>query len=358
MKKLDLYILRKFLTTYLFTVMVLIAVLIVIDLTEKIENFRRPELTVWRIVTEYYLNFIPYLAVLLSPLMIFIAAVFVTSQLATHTEIVAMLSSGMSLGRIMRPYLMGACIVGLFIFWLMGWAIPMSSKVRHNFEDNFVRDKFYFTQRNFHMKLAPDLYAYLESYDNISHVGYRFSLEQIVGLELTKKLEASRISWDSTKRKWTLYQFKVRVLEKGKEKINYFTQQDTLLSMAPKDFESKHNYWERLTIPELDRYINELKMRGSDGIERYLVEKYERIAYPVCVLILTAIGITVSSRKSRGGSGFQIALGFVLAFVYIFFVFISRGFAQTGDINPMLAVWLPNIVFCLLGIFMYYRVPK
>jgi lipopolysaccharide export system permease protein len=358
MKKLDWYILRKFISTFIFTVLILVTVLIVIDLTEKIENFRNPALTARRIIVEYYLNFIPSLVIMLSPLMIFITAVFVTSRLATHTEIVAMLSSGMSLGRIMRPYMIGATLIGLFVFGFKGWVIPPADKIRHNFEDNFVRGKFYFKQLNFHTKLSPTLYAYMERYDNTIHTGYKFTLERVEGLELKEKLETPRIFWDSTKRKWGLDQFKVRVLVAGKEKVSYYPARDTLLAMIPKDFESKHEYHQRLSNPELDAYIKEQQMRGGDNVERFIVEKYERVAYPFCIVILTAIGVIVSARKSRGGTGFQIAFGFVLAFVYIFLVIISRGFAEKGGLPPYVAVWFPNTLFTLLGILMYYRVPK
>ncbi len=358
MKILDWYILRKFISTFIFTVLILMAVIIVIDTTEKIENFRNPILTFRRIFMEYYVNFVPSVAVMISPLMIFIATVFVTSHLTTHTEIVAMLSSGISLIRIMRPYLLGATLIAAVIFGFKGWVIPHADKIRGDFEDNYVRGKFYFKQLNFHTKLSPNLYAYMERYDNTINTGYKFTLERIDGLELKQKLETQRIMWDSTKRKWHLDQFKVRVLEAGKEKVSYFPERDTVLSMNPKDFESKVEYHQRLNNTELDAYIKEQQLRGGDNVERFIVEKYERYAYPFCVIILTAIGVIVSARKSRGGTGFQIALGFVLAFLYIGLVIVSRGFAEKGGLPTYLAVWLPNILFGLLGVFMYYRVPK
>jgi len=358
MKKLDWYILRKFISTYIFTVLILMTVLIIIDTTEKIENFRNPVLTYRRIIMEYFVNFIPSMAIMLSPLMIFIAAVFVTSRLATHTEIVAMLSSGMSLGRIMRPYLIGATLIAAFVFWFKGWIIPPADKIRYNFQKNYVETKFYFKQLNFHTKLSPNLYAYLERYDNTIHAGYKFTLERIEGLELKEKLESPRIVWDSLKRKWTLDAFKVRVLEAGKEKVSYYPTRDTLLVMSPKDFESKSKYEEQLTISELDKYIKEQQMRGGDDIERFIVQKYERYAYPFCIIILTAMGVIVSARKSRGGTGLQIAIGFILAFIYIVLVVVSRGFAEKGGLPTYLAVWIPNILFSVLGLFMYYRVPK
>lgn len=360
MKILDWYILKKFIVTYFFTVVLLVSVLIIVDLAEKIEDFSNPKLTAWIIIRDYYLNFIPYFANMLSPLMIFIAAVFVTANMAAHTEIVAILSSGTSLARILVPFVAGSTIIGFFVFFLIGWTIPNANKVRLAFEDTYVREKYYFNERNVHIKIAPKIYVYLESYDNIANVGYRFTIENVDGLNLLSKLEATRINWDSTKRKWVIPSYKKRIFEKNKQEkiINHSTPTDTVLPIRPKDFESRHKLNERLTLTELDQYIAELKLRGADDVETYLVEKYERFAYPFCIVILTVIGVIVAARKSREGTGFQIAFGFVLAFVYIFLLVISRGFAQKGGIPPFLAAWIPNLVFCLIGFVMYRRVPK
>lgn len=359
MKILDIYILRKFLVTYFFTVLLLIAVLIVIDLAEKVEDFNHPELTAWRILSEYYLNFIPYYTFMLSPLMIFIAAVFVTSKLATHAEIVAMLSAGINLRRILRPYFIGACVIALIVFFLINWVVPRSNRIRNNFENNYVRSKYYFNDRNVHIKIAPTLYVYLERYDNISHVGHRFTMEKIDGTNLLAKLEGSRIIWDKDKKKWTLPDYKVRQFQKnGNEKITYGSQLDTLINIRPEDFESKHRLYEQLTLPELNAHIALSRLRGADDIEIYLVEKYERFAYPFSILILTMMGVIMSSRKTRGGTGFQIAMGFVLAFTFILLLMISRSFARKGGIPPELSAWIPNAIFCVVGYYLYLRVPK
>ncbi len=358
MKILDKYILFRFLKAYIFIVLVLCAVLIVIDLAEKVENFNRPQLTVWRICTEYYLNFIPYYANLLSPIIIFITAVFVTAQLAGRTEIVAMLSSGMSFQRILLPYFIGSLMIGTLVFFLHGYIVPNANKIRHNFEDNFVRDKFYFGQQNFHFQIAPNVFAYIRSYDNASQVGFNFTLERIEGLELKSKLEASRMIWDVKKKKWTLESYRLHTFDDRKETLKHGDKMDTLLNISPKDFESKHLYHERLTLTELDAYIKQLQLRGSDGIEIFLIEKYERYAYPFAIIILTIIGVVVSAKKTRGGTGIQIAFGFVLAFVYIFLIVMMRSFAQQGGIPPQFSAWIPNLIFCVVGFVMYKRMPK
>ncbi|MEO1652107.1 MAG: LptF/LptG family permease, partial [Bacteroidota bacterium] len=196
MKILDLYILRRFLVTYIFTVLVLIAVLIVIDLAEKVQDFNHPDLTTWRIIKEYYINFVPYYANMLSPLIIFIAAVFVTAKMATHTEIIAIVSGGINLARIIQPFLMGSVLIAVLVFYLINYVVPPANRIRNNFENNFVRSKFYFNEKNVHIKVAPQTYVYLESYDNISHTGYRFTMETIKGTELQEKLDAPRINWN------------------------------------------------------------------------------------------------------------------------------------------------------------------
>ncbi len=358
MKILDWYILRRFLVTYVFTVLMLVAVLMVIDITEKIDNFTHPDLTVWRIITEYYLNFIPYYANMLSPLIVFISAVFVTSKMATHTEIVAMLSSGISLRRILVPYFIGAVMIAVLIFFLINYINPIANRARNNFEDNYVRAEYYFTERDVHLKVAPSTYVYLQSYDNRANVGYNFTMETVKDRELVSKLEAPRITWDERRRKWKIDIYTLRKFKDKGEEISNGAAMDTLIKMSPKDFESQHRLHEKLTLPELNAHIALLKLRGADDVEVYLVEKYERITYPFAILILAIIGVIVSARKTREGQGFQIAFGFVLAFVYILLIVISRSFAYQGGIPPQLSAWVPNIIFCVIGLIMFRRVPK
>jgi lipopolysaccharide export system permease protein len=359
MKILDWYILKRFLITYIFTVAIIISVLIVIDLAEKIEDFNDPRLTAWKIISEYYLNFIPHYANMLSPLIIFIAAVFVTAKMATHTEIVAMLSSGMSLGRILVPYLTGSVVVAILVFVLYGWIVPNSNKVRHNFEDTYVRkNEKYFTLRNIHLQIAPKTFAYMESYDNVGNVGFRFTLEKIDNKQLVSKIEAPRIVWNEPSKKWTLESYRWLKFEKTKHNLKFGPKMDTVLPITPKDFEVKHLFNEQLTLNELDEHIAQLRLRGAENVETFLVEKYERLAYPFAIVILTVIGVIAAARKTRGGTGFQIAFGFILAFIYILLIVISRSFAQKGGIPPQLSAWIPNAVFCIIGYIMYRRVPK
>lgn len=358
MKILDWYILKKFLTTFFFVVLILVAIIIVIDFTEKNDDFIKRKAPTEAIVFDYFLNFIPYLANLLSPITIFIATVFVTARLASHTEVIAILSSGVSFVRIMLPYVVGAIIIGAGIFFLSGWVIPNANKGRVNFERQYLKDPYYNDSRDIHKKIAPETYIYMNSYDVTNNVGYRFSMEQIEGTKVKKKLDSQRIEWQPDKQNWKIHNYKIRTFNGIEETLTYGNTLDTTINLEPKAFDSNYLLYETFTLPELNAFIEELKESGADNVAIYQIEKYLRFTSPFAIVILTLIGVIVSARKSRGGVGFQIAFGFVLAFVYILFFIMSRAIAQAGSIDPLLAVWLPNIVFAVVGLVMYHTVPR
>lgn len=358
MKILDYYILKKFLKTYVFAVFLIVLIVMVIDYTEKIDDFIRKEAPMRAIIFDYYLNFIPYWANYISPLMVFIATVFFTANLAAKTEIIAILSSGVSFTRLMRPYLIGSSIIAFGTFLMIGWVVPNANKIRVPFEHRYINGTYFFDKRDVHIKIAPEVYAYIESYDNNTNTGYRFSLERIANNEIREKLMSDRITWDTTRKKWTIHDYRIRTMVPGKTGIVFGTKVDTTLNLLPKDFQNKHLLHETFTLPELERHIELVRSRGADGIEVFLIEKYLRYANPISIIILTIIGFLVSARKSRGGVGFQIALGFSLAFIYILFFMMSKGIAEGGGMPPLLAVWLPNIVFGGIGVGLYYTLPR
>ncbi len=358
MNILDKYLLKKFLVTYLFVALVIVLIICMIDYTEKIDNFRKTHPSGHEIWFDYYFNLIPYWANYISPLMVFISTVFFTARIAAHTEIVAMLGSGMSFLRIMVPYLMGAVILAVFTFYMVGWVIPRANKVRLSFESKYIEENFYFSKRNYHFKLAPTQYAYLESYDVSTQTGKKFTLERIVGNQLQEKLVCNQIVWNEKKKKWTIENYRIRTIDGEHEQISTGAKIDTTLSLSPKDFENDKNQFEALTLTQLNDYIDLLKLRGADGVETYLLEKYARFTQPFAIIILTGIGLIVSARKSRRGTGLQIALGFALAFVYLLFFMLSKGVAESGKINIILAVWLPNIIFATVGVVLYKTLPR
>ena len=357
MKILDRYILKKFLTAFFFVVLILVTIICVIDVTEKNDNFIEHNLSLGQIMG-YYLDFIPYIANFITPITVFIATVFVTSKMAGHTEIIAILSSGVSFRRMMVPYMMGATIIAILSFFLTGYVLPNANKDRIAFEIAYVKKPFRFTDRNIHVKVAPKSYAYLESYNNDAEVGYQFSLETIDENELKAKLTARRLEWDSTSSKWTLRDWELREIQDMEELVSRGEKLDTLISLSPDDFSSTYQLQETFTLPELNNYIAELKERGADNIIIYEIEKYIRYMSPFAALILTFIGLIMSSRKKRGGSGLMIAMGFGLAFVYILFFVLAKSIAEAKALSPVIAVWIPNIVFSIVGLILYRTVPR
>ena len=378
MRLLDKYILKTFLVTFFFVVLILLAVVTVIDLTDKMDKFSKAELKAIDIVG-YYLDYIPWIGSLLTPITIFIAAVYVTSRMAGHTEVIAMLSAGMSFKRMLVPYFIGATLVGVISFVLNGWIIPNSNKSRLAFEMQYFKTKYYFEKQNVHIQVASDTYLYMKSYNNNNQTGYHFTLEKFHDNKLIEKLTASRIQWDTTNLKWTLFDWSIKKVDgifetpkrpetipalevskevATKEFVKSGTSLDTVLVIHPKEFESDYRKYDGLTLNELDDQIKTLRARGSTGIEMYEVEKYTRYTSPVTIFILVFMGVIVSARKSRGGTGPQIALGFLLSFIFILFFTLFRTFAENGSMPPEISVWVPNIIFGLISIAMYKYVPR
>ena len=357
MKLIDKYILKKFLTSFIFVVLIIVLIIVVIDITEKIGDFTDKNVPMGRIL-EYYFDFIPWIANLISPITVFIATVFVTASMASHTEIVPMLASGISFRRLLVPYFLGALIVAMVSFYFNGWVIPNANKSRRAFEIEFIEAKYYFNKNNFHIQISPEKYLYLNRYVNNNNTGYTFTLEEIKDHELISKLSATHINWVEDSSKWLLRNWIERDLRDDGEII---TSGDSLLMdlvINPKDFQSQHRLWETLTNGELDDKIYEINSRGLEGVEVYEVEKYFRYTMPFTVFVLVFIGVIVSSRKTRGGTGLQIALGFIISFIFIIFVITSRGIGEGGIVSPAVAVWIPNIVFAGVGLLMYRYVPR
>ncbi len=392
MKLLDRYILRQFLSTYIFVVALLLAVITVIDLTEKTDKYAKANLGFIEIMG-YYGDFIPWIAGLITPITVFIATVFITAKMAGHTEIVAILSSGVSFKRFMLPYFMGAFMIAAVSFWLNGWVIPNSNKSRLEFELEYLKTKQSMSHRNIHMQVAKNTFLYLQYYNSHTDKGSQFTLERFENRKLIEKLTAKRIEWDTTKNKWTLYDWEVVQINNIFEPYASSTKNipdstvsdslhnpslntpvgrvelppintkgntpiDTTLAIHPTEFDNDYRKYDGLTLTELNKYIKTLRSRGSAGIDVYEVEKYTRFASPFSIFILTFMGVIVSSRKSRGGTGSQIALGFALSFIFILFFMMFRTFAETGSLPPMISVWIPAILFGGISLIMYRYVPR
>lgn len=360
MKKLDLYILKKFLGTFFFAILLIISISVVFDLTEKIDNFFEHGAPLEAIIFDYYKNFVPYFANLFTPLFVFIAVIFFTSKMAYQTEIIAILSSGVSFRRMMFPYFLGAAIIAVFSFILGGYIIPPANQTRIKFENEFVKNRKEQGLEKIHMQIEPGVFVYMDKYRTYSGNGDYFSMEKYDEKELLSKISARYAKFDTASGKWQLKNYVQRDFINGIEhKITSGTKLDTLIpNITPKDFKEERKYFEMMTNAELDTYIDEQKARGVGNLEEFLIEKYRRVASPFSAFILTLIGVSLASRKVRGGMGLHIGVGIALSFSYILFMTVSTTFAVNGNMNPMLAVWLPNIVFSIIAIVLYTRAPK
>lgn len=357
-KILDRYIFKEFLRSFFFIVFMLTLIICVIDVVEKNDDFIKTKPGIYRIFFQYYINFFPYIANLLSPITVFIATVFMTSRLAARTEIIAILGSGVSFLRLLVPYVAASGLVAVGTFFLIGYTIPNANKKRIAFELVYIKNPFHFEGRNTHIKIGPNAFFYIQSYNNDIHEGYNCTLERIEGRELKLKLKAEKLYWVDSTKKWRLENVRSFDFTKRPFHLANFARIDTSLNLSPKDFESQYMKYETLTNSELEDYLTELRSRGADNTETYQVEQYLRLTYPFAIVILTLIGVILSSRKSREGAGFQIAMGFGLAFIYIVFYITSRTIAQAGSMDPLLACWLPNLIFTAIGIILYKSVPK
>jgi len=356
--KIDFYIIRKFLGTYFFAIAIIISIAVVFDLSEKIEDFIEKSAPIKAIIFDYYMNFIPYFSNLFSSLFTFIAVIFFTSKMAYNTEIIAILSSGVSFKRLMYPYFVSALIIALFSFALMAYIIPPANQVRKDFEYKYIKNPIRNTDKDIHRQIEPGLFVYMKSYNTSSDVGYKFSMEKFEGGILKSKLLSDHIRWDTTKTKWTITRYYIRNIDGLNEEIITGDQIDTTLNMFPEEFKRYEEFTETMNLTQLNHYIEEQKMQGADNIVELLIDKYQRFAYPFATFILTLIGVALSSRKVRGGIGMHIGFGLLLSFSYILFMRFTSIFAISGSMNPLFAVWLPNILYAIIGVFLYRLAPK
>jgi len=355
----DKYVIKKFLGTFFFALLLIIVIAVVFDVSEKIDDFMEKDAPLKAIVFDYYTNFIPHFAVLFSSLFTFISVIFFTSKMAYNTEIVAILASGRSFKRIIYPYVISAAIISLFSFLLSNYVIPGANKERLEFEETYIRNRPYnFDKRNVHKQIQPGIYIFMESFSNSSDLGYKFSLEKFEKGQLKSKLMAEYIKWDSTKRKWNLQNYYIRNLNGLDEKITKGQSLDTTINLNPNEFKRRDDFVETMNLADLNNYIRTLRTQGSDNIDMFVIEKHKRLAYPISTFILTMIGVTLSSRKIRGGIGMHIGVGLGLSFGYILFMQFSSQFAISGTLSPFLAAWVPNFIFIIISIVLYRMAPK
>jgi lipopolysaccharide export system permease protein len=359
-KLIDKYIIRKFLGTFFFCLLLILTIAVVFDFAEKIDNFMEKQAPVKAIIFDYYMNFIPYFAMLFAPLFVFIAVIFFTSKMAISTEIIAILNSGMSFRRMLWPYFISAFCIATFTFVLTNFVIPKSNFIRMNFEDKYYHSSSSkrIPVENIHRQESRNVLVYMGTFNPLSQRGQNFTIEKIDSGRLVSKLSATSVIYDTTKHKWTALNYYIRTIHKDEEIISKGKEIDTTLMITPQDFSRDPGFVGTMTSRDLNNYINLLKLQGSDELKLFLIEKYRRFANPFAVFVLTMIGVTLSSRKIRGGLGMNIGIGLALSFSYILFLQFASQFSLKGNLGPMLAMWIPNIIYSIIGLVLYKLAPK
>ncbi|MFA6769734.1 MAG: LptF/LptG family permease [Bacteroidales bacterium] len=355
---LDKYIIKKFIGTYFFAILIFIGIVIIFDVSEKIDNFVEKGATLEAIIVQYYANFVPYFMNMFNPLFVFIAVIFFTSKLASHSEIIAMLAGGVSFKRLLYPYFLSALVIASFSLFLNLFIIPPANKVRLDFTDKYIKDKYINTNRNIHLQLSPGTYVYMESFNSWSNIASRFTLESIEGHTITSKLSAETAVWDTTFQGWRLYNYFIREnRDKGLE-ITRGKNLDTVINLTARDLNQRDNIVESYNYSELNNLIEVQKMRGDKRVIYSQIEKHTRFALPFSAFILTLMGVSLSARKRKGGIGMNIGIGLMLSFSYILFLRFSQMFVHAAVLPPWIAIWVPNMLYALIAAFLYRIAPK
>ena len=358
-RKLDVYIVRKFITTFFVALLLIIGIVIIFDISERIDDFVDKEAPLRAIIFDYYVNFVPYFMNMFSPLFVFITVIFFTSKMAADTEIIAILSCGISFHRMMVPYIFSATLIALFSLGLNLFVIPDASKTRVEFENQYFKDKTRSVGRNVHYQIAPGEFVFAESFSAWNNTAYRFTIEKIEDNKLVSKISAETAVYDTTKHTWRLKRYFIRDYNEDlTDNVRNGKQMDTTLALSVMDFYYNEKTVQTLDYFELEEMIRTQKMRGDANVKMSLIEKHRRLAIPFSAFILTIMGVALSSKKRRGGIGWNIGIGIALAFTYILFLKFSEMFVHVDALPPAVALWLPNIVFMIIAAFLYRIAPK
>lgn len=361
LKVLDWYIIKKFIGTYFYSIALIISISIVFDINENLAKFTQYHAPLRAIVVDYYMNFVPYFANLFSPLFVFIAVIFFTSKLAGNSEIISMLAAGVSFKRLMRPYMISAALISVMTFFLGAYVIPKGTIIRQNFETIYKNKKKNTSAENVQLQVGKGVIAYIQHYDNNLKKGYGFCLDKFEDKKLVSHMTASEIQYDTisdSKYHWKARNWRIRQLKGMRETITSGSVKDTTIMMEPADLVFSKGQQETFTSPQLRDYISKQIDRGSGNVVQYEVEFHKRIATSFASFILTTIGLALSSRKRKGGMGLYLGIGLALSFTYIMLQTVSSTFAINADTPPMLAAWIPNIIFTIVAYFCYRKAPN
>jgi len=359
-KILDRYILGKFLATYFFAIAMIIIVVVVFDYVEKVDKFTATHAPLSKIIFDYYFNFIPFFINQFSGLFTFIACIFFTSKMAYQTEIVAMLSGGMSFRRLMWPYFLGALAIGSLSLTLSLWLIPITQRNIVKFEAEYIpRRGGTLYDRHIYRQIEPGTFAYIRGYRESDRQASFFALERYENGAMTRSLEAAEVAFDPETKRWTAPRYTRRTFDSlGVEQFEQFRNLDTLINLEANELGRINEQIQTLNITELNRFLEQQRTKGSDAVNLIEVERHSRYAFPFSTFILTLIGVSLSSRKVRGGTGLHIGIGIALCFSYILFSRFFGEFAKSGSLPPGLAVWLPNLIYLIIAIYLYRKAPK
>ena len=355
-KTIDFYITKKFLGTFFYAITLILSIAVVFDMSENLDEFLSKDVPVKEIIFDYYFNFIPYFANLFSPLFTFIAVIYFTSKMAYNTEIIAILSSGVSYLRLMLPYMVSALILAIFSFSLGNFVIPPATKTMNDFRLKNIENAKLGVERDIHRQIEPGVYIYIRSY-NQNDIGNIFTLEKFEGARLVEKLTADNIRWDKETSKWVINNYWKRTILEEYEILENGYRIDTTLNMKPEEFRVKKNEMETYPTPELIEEIALMKTRGVNTVE-WEIEKHRRMSTPFSTFILTLIGVGLASRKIKGGLGLHLGLGLALSFSYIMFMQVVTVFAISGNVPVMLAMWIPNLLYSVIALFVFRWAAK
>ena len=365
MKKIDWYILKKFLVTFIFCLLLFTVISVAVDSTEKTDDFVKAGMNTKQIINEYYLGFIPFIWSLLFPLFVFIAVIFFTSKMANRSEIIALLASGISYNRFLRAYFIGGLLLATLLWVGSRYWIPRANIIRGTFQAKYVdpqdptkNSPYGACQNCFYRRIDSNTFVGIRDFDTSNKTARGFFLERIKSNKVIYNLRAETMRWDTAVKKWQLSNAAERIIDSMGEQFTQHAQFTLALNLNPEDLKNDFYLKDKLTTPELVAYIKQEELRGSEGLSTYKVERYRRTATPASVLLLTLIGAVIASRRSRGGSGMHIAIGITIAALFIMSDRFSTVFATKGNLPPLLAAWFPNIVFASVAYWLYRRTPK
>ena len=363
MKKLDWYILKKFLRVFFFSIFLFAVISVVVDVSEKTDNFVKSGLSAGEIFTHYYIGFIPHIIALLFPLFVFIAVIFFTSKMAGQTEIVAILASGTTYNRWLRPYWIGGALLGLLLWVSNQWIVPKANNIRGDFEAAFVDKHSTYnalltTSTDIYFRIDSFTYAGIYGYDTANNRGSGFFSYKVAKGKVIHNLRAENIIWDTATKAWRLTEVVERKVMDNKEVVTYTTELKKEYPFKPVDIKKDKYTKDKLTTLQLINQIKLEELRGSEGLNELKIERYRRDATPITVLLLTLIGAIIAGRKLRGGSGSHLAVGFVIAALFIITDRFSTIFSTKGNLPPLLAAWIPNLIFIWVVYYLYKKAPK